>query len=165
MAARRILKELILVTLVAASLAFIVNALSPRGIALFGEWDKEKGLVSAKPKSDSVGKKAEIETNEAIALYGQGVLFVDARSKEDFAQGHIKDAVSLSAENFEELIGPFSKQYPETAAIVAYCSGRECSDSHDLAESLMNAGYSNVRIFIDGYPAWEARGLPVEKNP
>ena len=165
MAARRILKELSLITLVAVALALIVNALSSSGIALFGAWDKTRGMVTAKPRNDVVKGNSEVEITEAIALFKQGLLFVDARSRDDYAQGHIKGAVFLGVENFQELIGAFSKQYPETTAIVTYCSGRECSDSHDLAEDLINAGYTNVRIFIDGYPMWESQGLPVEKKP
>jgi rhodanese-related sulfurtransferase len=165
MAARRIIKELSLITLAAVAVAFTVNALSPRGIALFGAWDKSRGMVTAKPRNDVVKVNSAIEITEAIALYKQGFLFVDARSKDDYLQGHIKGAVSLSVENFQELIGAFSKQVPETTTLVTYCTGRECSDSHDLAEELIRAGYTSVRIFIDGYPLWESQGLPVEKKP
>ena len=29
-------------------------------------------------------------------------------------------------------------------------------------ERFMEMGYENVRVFIDGYPAWEERGYPIE---
>ena len=40
---------------------------------------------------------------------------------------------------------------------------RECEDSHILAYYLLGEGYTDVRVFIDGYPGWEAENLPVER--
>ena len=163
MAPGRILKEIVIISVIAIGLGVAVNALSPHGIALKGDWDKSKGMITARSKNDIVGKKSEIELADAIALYQQGVLFVDARAEDFYKTGHIKGAISLPVENFFDKIAAFQKQYPETTAVITYCSGRECSDSHDLAENLTQAGYANVRIFIDGYPAWESQGQPVEK--
>lgn len=164
MALKKLLKEIGLLLGIALSLAFVVNALSPNGIALQGNWDVSKGMVSAKVRSDTlISKKLEIELPEAQTLFKQGVLFVDARSEEDYKAGHIRGAVSLSVERFFDEIKKFQERYPDSTPLVTYCSGRECSDSHDLAENLMNAGYTDIRIFIDGYPVWEAQGLPVDK--
>jgi len=88
---------------------------------------------------------------------------VDARTEDIYTQGHIKGAVSFSVEKFFDKIAEFKQKYPENTPIVTYCSGRECSDSHDLAENLVNAGYTDVRIFIDGYPLWDSEKNPVEK--
>jgi len=54
MAKRKIIREIILLSVVAISLAFIVNFISPRGIALFGDWDKNKGMVTANAKADTI---------------------------------------------------------------------------------------------------------------
>lgn len=163
MALRKILPELALLCGLAVAAAFVVNALSPRGIALFGDWDTTKGVVTAKAKNDAVDHKREIELPEARALFDRGVLFVDARDFSDYEAGHIRGAVSLPAREIWERLGEFQAAHPARTPLVAYCSGRECSDSHDLARDLRDAGYEDVKVYVDGYPAWESEGLPIEK--
>lgn len=163
MALKKIVLELLILCGLAVAVALVVNALSPRGLAFFGDWDAEKGAVTAKAKNDVVNHAREIELPEARALFDRGLLFVDARSAEDFKAGHIKDAISLPAQEFWERVTDFQKAHPVTAPIVAYCSGRECSDSHELAKDLLDAGYTDVKVFVDGYPLWEAQGFPVDK--
>ena len=46
--------------------------------------------------------------------------------------------------------------------MITYCSGRTCEDSHNLARLLSEVGFTDVRVFIDGFPGWEAEGYPVE---
>ncbi|OGJ94181.1 MAG: hypothetical protein A2487_07660 [Candidatus Raymondbacteria bacterium RifOxyC12_full_50_8] len=155
-------KGCIVIALIAIALAFIVNALSPRGIALVGQWDTAKGVISAKAKHDFINQAREIDLPKAQEYFNEGVLFVDARAAEDYAAGHIRGAISLPVDNFFSVFGPFRQAYPDSTLIVAYCSGRECPDSHELAENLENAGYVHVKVFIDGFPAWKSEGLPVE---
>jgi rhodanese-related sulfurtransferase len=104
----------------------------------------------------------DIELRQAVELHKNGnVLFVDARLSEDYVEGHIKGAVSLPVNDFNSHISLFRKEYPDSMTIVTYCSGRECSDSHDLAELLARFGYFRTFVFLDGYPAWKEAGLPV----
>lgn len=157
-------KEISILLGLALVLAFAVNFFSPVGIALVGQWDTEQGMVTAKAKNDVVIDDLEIATvGLARKLYDTGgYIFVDARSAEDYKQGHIKGAVSLPVGQFEEKLSAFMERYPSDTSIVTYCSGRTCSDSHRLAELLMEMGYEKINIFIDGFPGWEAEGYPVE---
>lgn len=164
MALKNILRELFLLLAFATGLAFAVNGLSPRGIALFGQWDTSQGVISAKAKDQVILQELEIrDVFRARELYDQGgVLFVDARSASLYAEAHMRGAVSLPVGEFDIHIEDFRKRYPAEQAIVTYCSGRECTDSHELAARLFDAGFTNISVFIDGFPAWEAEGLPVE---
>jgi hypothetical protein len=54
------LKECLLLVLVSCLCGFLFNAFSPKGIALVGEWDTSKGVVSAVTKSNPVVHKIEI---------------------------------------------------------------------------------------------------------
>jgi len=142
-----------------------VNFLSPRGIALFGEWDTAKGVISARSKQDiPIHRNLEIhEARIAKDIFDDSrTVFVDARSREDYAEGHVMGAVSFPTSLFDEHIEKFIEKYPLSTRIVTYCSGRECEDSHTLARYFLEEGYSHVRIFIDGYPGWEQEGYPVE---
>jgi rhodanese-related sulfurtransferase len=164
MVIRKTIKEIIILMGVSVALALVVNTLSPRGIALIGQWNIAEGVITASPAGDSAGQPEEIDS-VALAKYifdKHEVLFVDARSQNDYENGHIPGAVSLPVGQFEERIESFLNRYPPEQLIVTYCSGRTCEDSHDLAQFLSDVGFTDVRIFIDGFPGWEAEGYPIE---
>ena len=149
---------------VAAIVAFGVNYVSPRGIALVGEWDTSRGVVSAKARNSVVDHGIEIDTVAAAKkIYDMGTaVFVDARPSEVYSEGHISGAFSLPVYEYEDVVERFIENFPPPMAVVTYCSGRECEDSHTLARYLRDEGYLPVRVFADGYPAWKEEGFPVE---
>lgn len=144
--------------------ALAVNQFSPVGIALFGNWDTQKGVISAKTHGQETPEGLEItDVAAARAIFDTGeALFVDARGEGPYDEGHIAGALSLPVNLFEERIESFLTAHPPELPMVCYCSGRECEDSHKLARLLMDMGYVSVRVFIDGFPAWEKEGHPVE---
>jgi len=159
--------EIILIVLIAIVAGFARNHFNPKGIAFLGQWNKEKGAVSALSKDmPVVPVEFEIQTvAEAKNIYDGGkTIFVDARDSEIYNEGHVKGSVSLPVDSFHSVGQVFLEKYPPATAIIVYCSGRECEDSHTLAGYFKDLGYSNVRIMIDGYPGWEKGGYPVEKN-
>jgi len=162
---KTIIKELIVLIGISVFTALTVNAVSPKGISLTGDWDISQGVISAKPKDDPVSHDLEIGDILTVKkIYDSGdAIFVDARTEEDYLEGHIADAVLLPAYQFEECIDNFRKTIPPFAMIITYCSGRECEDSHVLAQCLLEEGYTNVSVFVDGYPAWEEKGFPIEE--
>ena len=157
-------KEISIILGIAIVTAFAFNYFSPAGIALVGQWDTSQGVVTARAKNDIVIDDIEIGTvDRARKLYDSGkYIFVDARSPEDYEEGHIKGAVSLPVGQFDEKIAAFEERHPPQASIITYCSGRTCQDSHHLAEFLLEFGYDNVTVFIDGFPGWKAEGHPIE---
>jgi rhodanese-related sulfurtransferase len=161
---RNVAKEVIILLGLAVIAAFTVNFLSPKGIALVGQWDESQGVITARAKDDVVIDDLEIDDVEiAKQIYDSGeAVFVDARSREDYEEAHIKGAVSLSVGQFNVVIDTFKAQYSTASTIVTYCSGRTCDDSHKLAQLLFEQGYTKVSVFIDGYPGWEAEGFPIE---
>ena len=161
---KKLSKEILLMLGVSVGLALIVNFFSPAGIALVGQWDTSQGVVTAKAKNDAVIDNLEIEdVKTAKKIYDSGnALFVDARSRNNFDDGHIAGAVSFPVGQFDNLIDAFLDQHPINQPIVTYCSGRTCEDSHNLARLLKDFGFSDVKVFIDGFPGWEAEGYPIE---
>ena len=157
-------KEIVILLGLSIAAAFMVNYFLPDGIALVGQWDTSQGVVTAMAKNDIVIEGIEIGTvDEARQLFDSGeYVFVDARSPEDYEAGHIPGAVSLPVGQSEERVAAFLERYPPEASIITYCSGRTCQDSHHLAEFLLEFGYDNVTVFIDGFPGWEAEGHPIE---
>lgn len=107
-------------------------------------------------------------TEQVVALYELGALFIDARRSQIYEQGHIAKSLSMPVweSDIDDRVAAFyqSGHDPE-APIVIYCSGGECEDSHMLAQKLWGIGYNNIRIYPAGWPDWSAKGLPVERGP
>ena len=145
-------------------IALLVNSFSPVGIPLTGQWDESLGTIGANSDDKMAAPGLEIN-NLSIAkqIFDQGgTLFVDARSRSDFLEGHVAGAISLPVSEFDDRIDTFFNQYLPNQAMVIYCSGRFCQDSHHLAQKLMEFGYENISIMIDGFPGWKAKGYPIE---
>lgn len=159
------LRDMFLIMVLSALVGFTVNTISPKGITFVGDWDPSKGVISANPKDQPVSHDIEINSvDEAYAIFKEKTaVFVDAREESLFSEGHIQGAVSLFVYDYGKLFSGFMAKYPHDQLIVTYCSGRECEDSHTLARYLKEDGYTQVRVFVDGYPAWSKEGLPVEK--
>lgn len=158
------IKELSILFGIAVITAFAVNTFSSKGIALIGNWDTSQGVITAKPKNDPVSHDIEIGNILTVKeIYDNGeAVFVDARVEKDYKEGHIKNAVSLPAYQFEEYIYEFKNEYPPFIKIITYCSGRECDDSHVLAQCFLDEGYTDVSVFIDGFSSWKEKNYPVE---
>jgi rhodanese-related sulfurtransferase len=158
------IKEMIILAGISVALALTVNFLSPKGIALFGQWDTSKGVITANPVGPEEWRPEEISNvARAKEIFDNGnVTFVDARSQDDYKDGHIPGAVSLPLGQFDKQIESFLNQNSPDTRIVTYCSGRTCEDSHNLARLLSDVGFTHVSVFIDGLPGWEAQGFAIE---
>jgi rhodanese-related sulfurtransferase len=164
MNSKRLWKETPLLLGLAIVLAISVNYFSPAGIEWVGQWDTSKGVITARAKNSVVADKPEIQdVTLARHIFDSGnALFVDARSRDNYDDGHIPGAVSMPVGEFDNLIDSFMDQHSMDQTIVTYCSGRTCEDSHNLAQLLIDFGFTDVKVFIDGFPGWEAEGHPTE---
>jgi rhodanese-related sulfurtransferase len=89
---------------------------------------------------------------------------VDARNRQEFAEGHIRGAVSLPVGEAAGMLAAFKGKVPVTALVVVYCNGYSCHDSKDLADRLVQAGWRQVFVFEGGLPEWRDAGYPVAKG-
>ncbi len=92
-------------------------------------------------------------------------VFVDARTANEYAEGHIPGAVHLS---FDDVFKnpELAKSFDDRGLpVVAYCGGGDCDLSRNLAFSLIDGGKKRVLVFLDGTAGWAAAGLPLTKGP
>lgn len=92
-------------------------------------------------------------------------VFVDARTANEYAEGHIPGAVHLS---FDDVFKnpDLAKSFDDRGLpVVAYCGGGDCDLSRNLAFSLIDGGKKRVLVFLDGTAGWAAAGLPMTKGP
>ena len=102
-----------------------------------------------------------IELAPARELWEAGrVIFLDARTFEEYEAGHIPGALALPYDAFEEFYPDVIDQLLAAGdrVLITYCSGKECEASVHLAEQLYYEGFNGVRVFFGGWPAWQEAG-------
>ncbi|MBX3357833.1 MAG: hypothetical protein KF745_05335 [Phycisphaeraceae bacterium] len=91
-------------------------------------------------------------------------IFLDARSADEFAAGHIKGAHLAPLTLFRRNTPPaILSQIAKDQPIIVYCiGGNNCEASEDVALVLQQSGFINVSVFHDGWTGWAAMGYPSE---
>ncbi len=106
-------------------------------------------------------KPTKLRSNEVdlatVAGWGQTVLWVDARSMEEFSQGHISGAIPLNLEQWDQLIPAFLDRWNPGQKIVVYCSSRDCDLSTQVAARLRENKISPVYVLRGGWESWVSR--------
>jgi rhodanese-related sulfurtransferase len=104
----------------------------------------------------------EIDLEIAEKLFEKKTLFVDARLKEYYLEGHIPN--SLCNDNLDSLVTNIDQHISVDDAFVVYCSDDDCGSSEELAFSLQEQGFSNIYLFKGGWKQWKNNNLPFENN-
>jgi rhodanese-related sulfurtransferase len=87
-------------------------------------------------------------------------VFLDVRSKEESAGGHIKGAVNMPA----AMVANQAKTFPDPklkAPIIVY-DGRGGADAKAAARALVKSGQSNVQVMEQGLLGWQSVGYTIE---
>jgi rhodanese-related sulfurtransferase len=135
------------------ALGLVGNLASPRGLPL---------ITPAKAVASTDGSITLAQANE---LWLGGVaLFLDAREPDDYAAGHIGNALSLPAQSFEQRFGAIAPMLTPESRLVLYCDGEECELSHRLQASLRQLGYTNTTLLANGWTVWRQAGLPTAQG-
>ena len=138
---------------VAVNLAFVTDVLRGEK-AVSPEQRIESILQNSDVTQISLAEaKRSFDTNSA--------LFVDSRSAQDFAQGHILGSVNLPWEDSGELKDSFESEIQRDREIITYCGG-SCDSSTELAEALSEYGFINVKVLLDGWSLWVKAQYPVD---
>lgn len=152
-------RQAVWIVLLAALIGHIVNEIRSDGIELF---------VDRSPEARLQGEWGEIRVigvEEAGRLHSsKKAVFIDARSPEDYHQGHILNAHNLPWESFDQHVDGIIAGTPMEETIVVYCDGEECSLSEHVAKELFFRGYDHVRVLLNGWSRWLEAGLPIEKG-
>ena len=107
-------------------------------------WMKVKGnyaSVSADYMKKQIDGKADM-------------VIVDARPKrKKYDKGHLPGAISIPDMQFDKFKGQLPQD--KNKLLVFYCGGLKCKLSHKSAAKAIAMGYTNVKVFSTGYPAWK----------
>jgi rhodanese-related sulfurtransferase len=90
----------------------------------------------------------------------QGLVTVlDVRPPEEFAAGHLPNAINIPLKELKRRLGDL----PKNQEVVAYCRGPYCILAYEAVAELRRHGFSARRL-EDGLPEWKLAGLPVERG-
>jgi ArsR family transcriptional regulator len=86
------------------------------------------------------------------------VTVLDVRPPDEFAAGHLPNAINIPLRDLPRRVS----KLPKKQEVVAYCRGPYCVLAFEAVATLRSRGFAARRL-EEGYPQWEAAGLPVEK--
>jgi len=111
---------------------------------------------------DFVGRRDDLEAvpaSEVLKRARRGLVMVlDVRPPEEYVAGHLPGAVNIPLKELESRLAGL----PKRKEIVAYCRGPYCLMSFEAVQALRKRGL-RARRLQDGFPEWQAAGLPVER--
>ncbi len=144
---------------IALGMGFISNALRHDSLQMVGNWSAEARITTA------AGEPLIIPLSEAAKLFAEkAAVFIDARSDEDFRKGHIQGAKSLPLQDVDQRFIEIAEDISEDMTIISYCDGETCKLSHGLALFLIDMGFKDVRVLVNGWSVWQETNLSVEKG-
>ena len=113
-----------------------------------------------------------VDAAKAKAMIDSGAKAIDSRVANEYAEAHIKGAMSIpykeksaKAADFDASQDSFdTSKLPadKNAAVLFYCNGAECWKGYKAASAAIKAGHKTVYWFRLGLPAWKAAGYPTE---
>ncbi|MEI8307182.1 MAG: rhodanese-like domain-containing protein [Chloroflexales bacterium] len=110
---------------------------------------------------DPNGPKVELinVANARARLDARTAIFVDVRSGNDYAAGHIPGAVSITTKDLDTRI----KALPAGSVIITYGDSARPDSGQRGAQIFMDQGYPTMIALEGGFQDWEKAGNPVEK--
>lgn len=109
-------------------------------------------------ESPPIPDLSQKQASEWIAK-GNAPLFLDVRTPEEFAAGHVPGAVNIPHDALPARAGELASHKQKD--VVVYCeSGRRAAIASD---ALHEAGFARVQHLAGDMSGWRKAGLPVEK--
>ncbi|MHB1429197.1 MAG: rhodanese-like domain-containing protein [Rhodocyclaceae bacterium] len=80
------------------------------------------------------------------------IVLIDSRPDRTFDKGSIPGAINIPDNKFDAAKLPADKAKP----LIFFCGGLICDLSEKSAHKAVKLGYTNVRVYTEGYPGWAA---------
>ena len=109
------------------------------------------------PPSPFESEKKTVTWNQ-IQSWRERILWVDARSQEEYGKEHIPGAILLNNNEWDGQIQAFLKAWQPGLRIVVYCSGEECQASQEVASRLRQMELPAV-VLKGGWRLWKTHPM------
>jgi rhodanese-related sulfurtransferase len=143
---------------------FLKDNLVKKGHEIKVEYVEKNGVKTAvrliekppvKIPAEMLMSTADVEKLVALGPEKGKYFLFDSRPLPRFQDGYIPTAVNLPFPAFDKLA---EKLLPKdkNALIIFYCAGTTCNMSPGSADKAKKLGYTNIKVYKDGMPAWSA---------
>ncbi len=103
-----------------------------------------------------------ISVEDAYSNYTSNTaVFVDTRDNAEYREGHIKGAINIPYDKFQQDYPKFKSLLLKNKKIITYCHGTGCGLSVDVAKDLGKRGFTDVYVMTEGWPGWINANLPI----
>ena len=108
------------------------------------------------PSASSASFYVTPRTVQRRLAEGQRVVFLDVREPDEFAAGHLPDALNIA----HHQITSFIDRLPHDQPVVVYCI-HSAHRAPEAAKVLRKQGVANAVVLEGGIVAWEAGGATI----
>lgn len=155
----RSIYQTVVIVLISLGVGSSINFFRSDGAPFIGDWSVESKTTLG------TGEKIDISLEDAKQLYQQGkAIIIDARSPEDFRAGHIEGALNLPWLSFDQYFDQIIDKIDDNHTIITYCDGENCPLSVDLAKILIDFGFQDVKVLVNGWSLWVNNNLPINNG-
>ena len=106
---------------------------------------------SSETPSETVSKDISIEESKKLIKEGEVTLILDVRNEDEFAEGHLKNAIQIPVKELKENLSDIEKFKDEL--VLVYCrSGKRSAEAVDI---LKENGFKNLVHMKDGISKWD----------
>ena len=106
---------------------------------------------SSETSSQTVSKDISIEESKKLINEGNVNLILDVRNEDEFAKGHLKNAIQIPVKELKENLSDIEKFKDEL--VLVYCrSGKRSAEAVDI---LKENGFKNLVHMKDGISKWD----------
>lgn len=106
---------------------------------------------SSETQAEPIAKDISIEESKKLIDEGEVTLILDVRNEDEFAEGHLKNAIQISVDNLKESLSDIEKFKDEL--VLVYCrSGKRSAEAMDI---LKENGFKNLIHMKDGISKWD----------
>lgn len=155
---RKTIFQAVIIVIMSIILGFANNIVNPNRVKLSTE------RPQAETAADSTFETAmPSELSEPVVLgktqllkliQDEAVLIIDARTPDEFAAGHITDAINIPFEQLGDYIQQVD-ELPRDKWLVTYCDGPPCDKGRELAVILFDMGFARVAYYDAGLDDWK----------
>ncbi|MDK0660950.1 rhodanese-like domain-containing protein [Clostridium perfringens] len=106
---------------------------------------------SSETQSEAVSKDISIDESKKLINDGEVTLILDVRNEDEFAEGHLKNAIQIPVKELKENLSDIEKFKDEL--VLVYCrSGKRSAEAVDI---LKENGFRNLVHMKDGISKWD----------
>ena len=135
-------KETIIIVFISVLSALILNSVSEQQIPFIYH-----PYTFAQDRQLTIDDIKRIHKNKEA-------LFIDARSVEEYQEGHIPDAINIPAGMGRTKKMEMLNQIPKDLQIIVYCEDSQCHMAERLAKGMQYLKFASVTVFEGGWKEW-----------